>query len=44
MGWLRNLDLLLRMVETEEVVERKGRRNNEEQVELTNIYLSFWSL
>ena len=38
------VDLLLWMMEAEEVIERKGRRNNEaqlqEQVELTGIYLS----
>ena len=43
MGCWQNLDLLLRMGEAEEVIERKGRRNNEvhlkEQVKLTEIYL-----
>ena len=42
-GCWQNLDLLLRMGEAEEVIERKGRRNNEvhlkEQVKLTEIYL-----
>ena len=40
---LVGLDLLLRMVEAKEVIERKGKRNNEahlfEQVELSGIYL-----
>ena len=44
-GCWQNLDLLLRMMEAaEEVIERKGRRNNDahlqEQVELTGIDLS----
>ena len=28
----QNLDLLLRMMEAEEVIERKGRRNNEDHL------------